>query len=1051
MSTTNVSPFHSSSECPTAQISRCNLDVDELDSNVHSTASLQPRTPAGDNETRITPLDSDAFASPMTRPPTGVSISVTPSPTTARGAQRPVSQRPPGLSMLSPSTLSASSASEKAVTAGVTFPSHQEVQSTPHNLTQANEPIGTLDHHHGDGSDNTLRGLLSALPACSTPRKDAATKAPSTSTSTCTSYATPNSAAATPNTRRRALSSPMVPTTRGFGGVGVRWAPGGEAAAAAGTTTKGDAPRARPCLPPLRPPTSYLAAGSKSGSSHVSRRNGSSCVGSPISQSELQAPLSSSQVSLPPRLLTPATVTMTHTADDNGWWAAAQRYVASKGDQVNSYLERLVNPGAVNLVTTHARTAAAQARSRRASQSFRSLSRHASSNSLSEGGGRHSRTVSVSSGFDGAFNPDSRAPPSRPPVSPAHGGGGGGTHRSSFEPFSIASQHDSDAIPLDVVVIDPAQEPFLWNDPSIQAPEVRVESHDAANDSFNNVGDVSGSDVDDAEEEPHAYVVDLLSALRGYLTNPTEPFGHLVAAALASRSAEMPVRGFEIAAAEHNPFLVRMIVDSGTLEVQDAEVQRNVQDTVDELIPVTEGELSPGIYEYLSSFFTMPFVRLSHGQYSLLKRSGFEYVKLMFDHQHVLPDEPFHSILVYESHGMHAFNLAFMVIQFLSVVFCTVTVAVVLTVWMKMDDNNLQSYGFYTLIVFGGGWALYLIFIIYAVRSRQDEQRYEPPANDSDQVFVPSPYVAVMPVIPLFDIMCLARYSMAVKKKRMIVGHNIVACSRLSGAFYAVWFAFPQLITQSYFNNIEVSIDAQYRHRWAYTMLMVAVIAQWSVAIAGYVGFLFAHDSIDGFGFACFNRPRVSHLLEWHNAAAHALYYLTAFLLETNVFLIAANTVNRPNPAVCNAYLNVVLVLSSFSVFYMLVLFLVITLTDAMAVRISFTSIALVAVQVALCVCSEQLQRTECAVYRHYFFRGTFVFGYLSWGAYFSAFLVWLVMIIQWHILRYHKLNLFPRVLWPPTRKDERFAKAKKSDESSAGKDPSSQAAAESQTGTPTM
>jgi hypothetical protein len=816
----------------------------------------------------------------------------------------------------------------------------------------------------------------------------------------------------------------MVPVTRGAGGGRMRR----QSEEAAGTGTAGEA-RTLLHLPPLRPPSSYFTAGSKSGSSYHA---------SPLSQAGGTTPHSTTLVSPPPKTL--ASVKVSDAEDDNGWWAAARRFAASKGNQVNAYLEKLVNPGAENYATANARTAASQARSRRASQVFQTLPRGVQDHPDSTSGGRHSRTASVSSGFDGAFDADRRTPPPRPPSSPRRN-----THRSAFEPFSSIPRQDTgagdDAMPLDVVVIDPAEEPLVWNDPTIQAPEVRVESRDAANEFFN-VGDVSGSDAGGDDGEPNTYVVDLLSALRGYLTNPTEPFGHLVAAALASRSAEMPVRGFEIAAAEHNPFLVRMIVDSGTLEVQDEEAQRNVQDTVDELIPAAEGELSPGIYEYLSSFFKMPFVRLSHGQYALLKRSGFEYIKLMFDHQHVLPDQPFHSILINESRAMHVFNIVFMVVQLCSIVFCTVTVALVLAVWMKMDNNNLQSYGFYTLIVFGGGWALYLIFVIYAVRSRQDELRYEPQEQDSDRLLVPSPYVAVVPVLPLFDLFCVLNYVMAVRRKRIIVGHNIVASSRLSAAFHAVWFAFPQLITQSYFNNIQLSIEAQYRHRWAYTMLMVAVICQWGIALVGYVGFLFTHDSIDGFGFACFNMGRVPHLLERHSAAAHTLHYLTAFLLETNVYLLTANTINRPVSQPCDSYWNVILALSAFSVFYILIIFLTIALTDATAVRISFTSIALLAVQVTLCVCSERLQRKDCEVYRDYLFHGTFVFGYLSWGAYFLMFLVWLVMMVQWYILCHHQLNLFPRVLWPYARKDERFTKTKKVDEASTEKAASSQAVA---------
>lgn len=1070
MSSANVSSFHSSSECSTAHISRRNLDADELDSNLYSATSTHPKASALSNDAGATSFDSEAFASPLSRPPTAVSASNAPTPATARGAQRLGSLRPPGIAVHSPSSLSASSASAGASSVGVTLAPGRASQSSPSKATQGPSHSQSRDeqqtaaaaakasedrsqHSSDHAKGRHFRHLLSVLhvapapavvdPSASTahpissPTHEpvAAAAAAAAAPAAVSAPVTPVSSPAAIPPRRVAVS-PTVPTSRGAAGEWMRRAT--DAKGGGDGSGGGDAPaRALLLLPPLRPSPSRFAAGSKSGSSPASHRNGSSQVASPTSQlgAGTTTPLSSA-LAPPHNFPLPLSAVKVTEAYDGGWWAATRRYVASKSDTVNAYLERLVNPGAVDVATVSAQAAATQAHKRRASQLLQARSANASLVS-----GHTSRAASVSSGFDGAFDADRRAPPPRPPTSPS-----ARPRRSIFEPFGTVPHHDSrhepdsSGVPLDVVVIDPAQEPYVWNDPTIQAPEVRVEAPDAVNDSFNEVGDVS--DSDNAEAELNTYVVDLLSALRGYLTTPTEPFGHLVAAALASRSAAFPVRGFEVAAAEHNPFLVRMIVDSGTLEVQDEEAQRNVQATVDDLIPATEGELSPGIYEYLSSFFKMAFVRLSHGQYALLKRSGFEYIKLMFDHQHVLPDEPFHSILVNESHAMHVINLVFMIVQLLSIIFCTVTFALVLASWMKMNNNMLQSYGFYTLIVFGGGWALYLVFIIYAVRGRQDEQRYEPANSDSDRLLLPSPYVAVVPVIPLFDVLCLCKYIVAVRKKRIVHGHNIVASSRLSGAFYAIYFAFPQLITQSYFNNIETKIEPQYRHRWAYTMLMVAVIVQWSIAIFGYITFLFTHDSIDGFGFACFNMARVPHLLERHNAVAHALHYLMAFLLETNVYLVAADSINRPGATTCASYANVVLALAAFSVFYILILYVAIVLSEASAVRISIACVFLLAVQVALCVCSERLERDACATYRSYFFRSTFVFGYLSWGAYFFIFVVWFIMMLQWCLLYLHQLNLFPRVLWPYARRDERFRRARRLEGSSTEPDAQTDGAA---------
>ncbi|CAG9580778.1 conserved hypothetical protein [Leishmania major strain Friedlin] len=638
----------------------------------------------------------------------------------------------------------------------------------------------------------------------------------------------------------------------------------------------------------------------------------------------------------------------------------------------------------------------------------------------------------MSSGFGATYDLNSctpRAPPSFSLTTVA-------SRRAVFQPYNTSSMRPGDAgpsgsegsfaVPLDLVVVDPSTDP-LWNNQTTAQPIMSIANQDTMNDSFMGADSVSGSDVDGYDGEPNMYVVDLLSALRGYQSSPTEPFGHLVAAALASRSKEMPVRGFEIAAAEHNAYLVRLILDSGTLDETDVEAQRNVQETMDELFSTKDGTVNPAIYEYLTSFFRMPFARLSHTQYVMLKRSGFEYIKLMYDHQHVLPDESFHSILINQSNVMWILNLIFMVMQLCTIIFSNVAIALVLAKWVELNGGRLQSYALYTLIVFGGGWALNLICIICTVRSRQDETQYEPRREDEKYLVVPSPYVAVVPAIPLFDIFCLIAYARALRQKRMILGHNIVACSRLSGIIHAIIFAFPQLITQAYFNNIELSIQLEWRRLWPYVLLLVAATTQWCVALFGYAWLLFTHDSIDGLGFACFNLGRVSHMLERHTAVAHVLHYVMASVLETNIFLVVATSI-RLSETTCRYYNITIIVLSGITVVYILSVCIIIVLKEASTVRISFTCVPLVIIQLVLLICSERVGVEECASFRHLYFRETFIFGYLSWGAYFSLFLVWLILMFQWCVLYKTEVNLFPRLLWPLARKDTRFSASKKVD-----------------------
>lgn len=168
-------------------------------------------------------------------------------------------------------------------------------------------------------------------------------------------------------------------------------------------------------------------------------------------------------------------------------------------------------------------------------------------------------------------------------------------------------------------------------------------------------------------------------------------------------------------------------------------------------------------------------------------------------------------------------------------------------------------------------------------------------------------------------------------------------------------------------------------------------------------------------------------MLERHSAVAHVLHYVMASVLETNVFLLVATAI-RLLEAVCSYYNITLLVLSSITVVYILSVYAIIVVMAASTVRISFSCVPLVIIQVVLLICSERVGVEECASFRYLYFRGTFIFGYLSWGAYFSLFLVWLVLMIQWCVLWKTEVNLFPRLLWPLARKDPRFTTSKKVD-----------------------
>lgn len=812
MSSGRVSPLDSSSDCSTAHIpifrSRSD-DVSDTSPNSFGAARQSILSlPLAATSVMTLPA-SEAFASARSGPTAtdGLPSSrYVPTPNTARG-RAAEDQNGASHSVTVPSTLLTplpkTDVRTPAASQTPLWVTDEPKMRRPNGLTSASQASAA------GPVERSLFGPSAASPLQSQRHSKTYSGAPE---------AAPQSAMP-----RQSAFVPLVPTSRGAGS---EWRRG-----TIPVNESSGSYALPPLPPPMRPPSIHSTAGSKAGSGAASQRPSTSArvsKASVLDGSTLDGTDTAAQ----------SLVKMTAAPDgENGWWAAVSKVVSDQSEQVSTYLESLVNPGGVAAAAAEARPTNAT----RTSEDSRPLR-------IPTRKGIVSRSASTSSGSGATYDLSRRTPRAQTPLSSTSIA----SRRAVFEPYNNispmrpgdAAPSDSEgsfAVPLDLVVVDPSTGPW-WNNRTTAQPILRIANQDPMTDSFIGADNVSCSDVEGYDGEPNMYVVDLLSALRGYQSNPTEPFGHLVAAALASRSKEMPVRGFEMAAAEHNPYLVRLILDSGTLDETDLEAQRNVQTTMDDLFFTKDGTLNPAIYEYLTSFFRMPFVRLSHTQYAMLKRSGFEYIKLMYDHQHVLPDEPFHSILINQSNVMRILNLIFMVVQVCTIIFVNVAIALVLAKWVELNGGKLQSYALYTLIVFGGGWALNLICIICTVRSRQDEAQYEPRREDERYLTVPSPYVAVVPVIPLFDIFCLIAYVRALKQKRMILGHNIVACSRLSGIIHAIIFAFPQLITQAYFNNVQLSIQVEWRHCWPYVVLIVAATTQWCVALFGYAWLLFTHD-----------------------------------------------------------------------------------------------------------------------------------------------------------------------------------------------------------------
>lgn len=155
----------------------------------------------------------------------------------------------------------------------------------------------------------------------------------------------------------------------------------------------------------------------------------------------------------------------------------------------------------------------------------------------------------------------------------------------------------------------------------------------------------------------------------------------------------------------------------------------------------------PALYEYLVDFLPINYIRLTHKQSAQLKSNGFEYIKLMYDNKHVLSSGNANSIFFNYSLAVLSTNFIVALIDLAAIVLCTIVIALSVAKWMdpRINDNQ-QSYGFYTLLVFGCGYAARLIIILFIVNRKPNEFVYERVNN----LALPSPYLYAVPVLPLF-------------------------------------------------------------------------------------------------------------------------------------------------------------------------------------------------------------------------------------------------------------------------------------------------------------
>ncbi|EKF31915.1 hypothetical protein MOQ_004245 [Trypanosoma cruzi marinkellei] len=498
-------------------------------------------------------------------------------------------------------------------------------------------------------------------------------------------------------------------------------------------------------------------------------------------------------------------------------------------------------------------------------------------------------------------------------------------------------------------------EPPVGNgNPSQDVSSLQVVYTNGSNEPFdalNHITHLTLDDLPDEEEEEEEELetprieIDLVSTLQAYCKNPSDCFGHLVAAALSSRSKENPVTGDELREARLNPYLVRMIIDSRCLDLEDKTVHAEIQRCVDAVIPSESGRVSLSVYEYLPSLLKLNFVRLSPERYAVMKDSGFEFLKLLCEYPHVLPPGRLNSIRLNYVHSTCYFDFFTMILSMVLEIFCITGIILALIRWVALSGDNFDSvFGYYTALVYGIGYAAHLIGMIFLMRGKARNAVY-----GKMICAFPSPHLLVVPVVPLYNLVSIFTYVRYRKANRcgkyVVILHDIVAAQVLSSLCFVLCVAMPQFLYQSIvvFDNRKLYPISKEHF---FKLLTASTILTFLVSILRMLRALATYDSINCFGFACFGYQR-ERIIEKHSAIVRMIHVLCFFLFELNVSFLVLGALSVSD---CKTKSITTIAMAGASILILLVLFFLLLLSHESVFRLMWALLPLTPLQIALFV-----------------------------------------------------------------------------------------------------
>lgn len=497
--------------------------------------------------------------------------------------------------------------------------------------------------------------------------------------------------------------------------------------------------------------------------------------------------------------------------------------------------------------------------------------------------------------------------------------------------------------------------------------------------------------VSNVLEGPESYEIDLYETVLQYRRTPADLYINIILASLKSGSLTVNAEVFH--AASGSPVLIKTFLESGCAEVDDPEVQAVVQLEINKVLngdATAYGIVGDAQADYLRCLCNVSSARLSLPQMVMLRYSGFEFIKILYDCPYLLNDINYESRCIYCFFKASAFvSLVTNWLSIINTIIFTGAVIWVTIVWFNLSG---QSNGYWTILCYVGS---YVLAIVATMRAEQDCIR----EYDTQRWTYPNNNLKIIPILPIFEFLltyAVFRYELIPDKRQYFVIRrdlkNGIATQQL---IHTVIHTIPQVIVQVFLfvDYRQISGEHAVASNVSFRLITASGAVSFVMSTFIYIKMTLFSHSCDPFGFAvmCIDQRKrdlqYCQRITTTSIITHILLFFTSCLLISGavtymIFLL--NLHDCDGPAI--SFLAVSCGVAVVSLLLLVIIFLYLKFNRAFG----FVCVAPMIMQVCYFpyVAARKDSNVECVLFRYA--NATWLIPhFIMFGAVCVLFLVW--------------------------------------------------------------